>query len=87
MYKSCGWLISLEHELVLFAWRMLQNQLRATCGLCTSLKTVHDASHLNDEDNLVRSRSAEAHLMSPRIHTTHRLTVQRAAQPPMVTMP
>ena len=34
-------------------------------------------------DNLVRSRSAEAHLMSPRIHTTHRLTVQRAAQPPM----
>ena len=43
--------------------------------------------HLNDEDNLVRSRSAEAHLMSPRIYTTHRLTVQRAAQPPMVTMP
>ena len=46
-----------------------------------------NVEHLNDEDNLVRSRSAEAHLMSPRIHTTHRLTVQRAAQPPMVAMP
>ena len=32
--------------------------------------------HLHDEDNLVRSRSAEALLMSPRMHTTHRLMVQ-----------
>ena len=41
-----------------------------------------DFEHLNDEDNLVRSRSAEAHLMSPRIHTTHRLTVHRTAKLP-----
>ena len=41
-----------------------------------------DFEHLNDEDNLVRSRSAEAHLMSPRIHTTHRLTVHGTAKLP-----
>ena len=33
------------------------------------------SGHQNDEDNLVRSRSAEALMMSPRNHTTHSLTV------------
>ena len=46
-----------------------------------------NVEHLNDEDNLVRSRSAEAHLMSPRIYTTHRLTVHGTASASMVTMP
>ena len=32
-------------------------------------------SHQKDEDNLVRSRSAEALMMKERNHTTHRLTV------------
>ena len=86
MMPSSYWDI-LHFYMYTYIGHQTNQQMKDRKLLSILLAKLAKSWYLNDEDNLVRSRSSEALLMSPRIHTTHRLTVSRNLQDFMMRLP